>query len=146
MSVTANMGMRMPAWFDIYEFGDFNARQDRPGLLRSVATVHDLIRKEIQTHGISSDRVVVGGFSQGCAIALLSGLMSDVKLGGIVGLSGFVPLREDIMTLRTEANKSTKILLCHGLNDPLMKLHILFYSYGALTELESSMARRRMRY
>jgi len=54
----------MPGWFDIYNLGDINGRQDEDGMKESVKTVHKLIKEEIDS-GISSERIIVGGFSQG---------------------------------------------------------------------------------
>lgn len=56
--------------------------------------VNSLVRNETK-HGIDSDRVVVGGFSQGCVISLLSGLRLEHKLAGIVGYSGWVALKNE---------------------------------------------------
>lgn len=56
----------MPGWFDVYSLADVNARQDEEGMLESVKTVHKLIKEEMDA-GIRSDRIIVGGFSQGNA-------------------------------------------------------------------------------
>jgi predicted esterase len=62
--ITVNGGVRMPGWFDIKSLGDITARQDEEGMLKSVNLVHKLIAEEVDA-GISSDKIVVGGFSQG---------------------------------------------------------------------------------
>jgi predicted esterase len=54
----------MPGWFDISSLTDVMARQDEEGMLKSVHTVHKLITEEVDA-GISADRIIVGGFSQG---------------------------------------------------------------------------------
>jgi predicted esterase len=46
--------------------------------------------------GIEASRIVLGGFSQGAAMSLLTGMTSTYKLGGIVVLSGWLPLRNKI--------------------------------------------------
>jgi len=56
--------MRMPGWFDIKSISDVMARQDEDGMLKSVQLVNKLIAKEVDA-GIPSDKIVVGGFSQG---------------------------------------------------------------------------------
>lgn len=53
--------------------------------------MNKLIREEVDS-GIPSERIVVGGFSQGCVISLLSGLTSELKLAGIIGCSGWLAL------------------------------------------------------
>ena len=66
------MGMRMPGWFDITDFGgDVTTRkEDVDGILKSVEHLHSIIDEQIKK-GVPSERIVVGGFSQGGAIALL---------------------------------------------------------------------------
>jgi len=56
--------MRMPGWFDISSLTNVMARQDEEGMLKSVYAVHKLITEEVDA-GISADRIIVGGFSQG---------------------------------------------------------------------------------
>src|ERR1700683_5402186 len=43
--VTANNGMSMPAWYDIYSFS-FRDREDAAGIQESAALVHGLIDRE----------------------------------------------------------------------------------------------------
>jgi predicted esterase len=85
------MGMQMPAWFDIRSF-DFESAEDESGMLRTVSSVNQLISAEIDS-GIDPGRIVIGGFSQGAAISVLTGLTSERKLAGVVSLSGWVVLR-----------------------------------------------------
>jgi phospholipase/carboxylesterase len=65
---------------------------------------------------------VLAGFSQGCAMALLTGLRHGEKLGGIVGLSGYLPLAASTAAERHTANTSTPIFLAHGRTDPVIPL------------------------
>ena len=61
-------------------------------MLRTLSSVNQLISAEVDS-GIDPGRIVIGGFSQGAAISLLTGLTSERKLGGVVSLSGWVVLR-----------------------------------------------------
>lgn len=90
-SVTANFGMIMPSWFDIKDFS-FNSEEDERGMLTSVRMIEGIIRQEVDG-GVDASRVVLGGFSQGGVTSLLGGLTSERKLGGVVVLSGWLPLR-----------------------------------------------------
>jgi lysophospholipase-1/lysophospholipase-2 len=54
----------MPGWFDITSLGDVLAHQDEEGMLKTVNMVHKLISEQVDA-GIPSDRIIVGGFSQG---------------------------------------------------------------------------------
>lgn len=63
--VTINMGMRMPSWYDIRTMDiGAEAREDAEGLQASSQNVCQLIEEEVAA-GIPSDRIVLGGFSQG---------------------------------------------------------------------------------
>lgn len=87
----------MPAWFDLHQLSNLTSSEydDEPGLLASVASVDQLVQAEVDS-GIPENKVVVGGFSQGGAIALLSGLVGGRKLAGVVGLSTWVVLNHKI--------------------------------------------------
>ena len=75
---------------------------------------------------INSDRVVVGGFSQGGAIALLSGLTKSPAVGGIIAMSTWLPLRAKLVAPLLPDHASTlPVFMAHGTADPIVK-----YSYG----------------
>jgi len=98
--ITANMGMQMPGWFDIYSFG-FKGVEDEDGMLKTVSTLQTLIKNEIEENHITPDRIVLGGFSQGGAMSLLTGLtMKDYKLGGLVALSAWLPIHQKFESVR----------------------------------------------
>jgi phospholipase/carboxylesterase len=113
MPVTINGGYAMPAWYDIAGPG---RPEDDAGLRRSQAAIEALIAKE-KARGIPAGRIVVAGFSQGCAMALLTGLRHAERLAGIVGLSGYLPLASTTAVERHEANRETPIFLAHGSRD-----------------------------
>jgi predicted esterase len=78
--------------FDILEFG-FKTTEDESGMLKTVHSLNQLITAEIDG-GLDSSRIVLGGFSQGSTMSLLTGLTGERKLGGLVCLSGWLPLRD----------------------------------------------------
>ena|SRR5579863_9015625 len=80
--------------FDISSF-DFESAEDEHGMLQTVSSVNQLISAEIDS-GIEAGRIVVGGFSQGAAMSILTGLTSERKLAGVVSLSGWVALRNKL--------------------------------------------------
>jgi len=116
--VTINGGYRMRAWYDILGT-DLARREDEAGLRASLAEVQALIDREIE-RGIAAERIVLMGFSQGCAMTLLTGLRAPQKLAGLVGLSGYVPLASTTAAERSAANRDTPIFLAHGLYDPVV--------------------------
>lgn len=120
--ITVNFGMPMPAWYDIISFGDLQAGQDEVGIFRSRDYFNGLIKSEVDS-GIPSNRVVIGGFSQGGAMAVFSGITSPTKLGGIFGLSCYLLLHSKIKELipKDIPNKETPIFMGHGDRDPLVR-------------------------
>jgi phospholipase/carboxylesterase len=116
--VTINNGHRMRAWYDILSF-DAGAPQDEAGLRRSQALVEALIARERQ-RGIPASRIVLAGFSQGCAMALLTGVRHSERLAGIVGLSGYLPIADKTAAERSPANQDTPIFLAHGTHDEVV--------------------------
>lgn len=71
------------------------ANEDAEGINASAEYLSGLIQQEIDA-GIPADRIVVGGFSQGGAMSIYTGLMAKVKLAGIVSLSGWLLLSKTI--------------------------------------------------
>ena len=133
MPVTINNGYVMRAWYDIRE-GDLTQREDEAGLRRSQQAIDTLIEREI-TRGIPAHRIVLMGFSQGCAMTLLSGLRQSHRLAGLVGLSGYLPLAATTETERNPANQYTPIFLAHGTEDPVVPLQRAIASRDQLQAL-----------
>lgn len=65
-------------------------------------------------HGIPANRIVLGGFSQGCVLALLTGLTAEYRFAGLVALSGYMPMHTKIMNMVSDASKKTPIFWGHG--------------------------------
>ncbi|MGZ5847098.1 MAG: alpha/beta hydrolase [Ramlibacter sp.] len=120
MPVTINNGYRMRAWYDILGT-ELVKREDEAGLRASLAAVEALLVRE-QQRGMPAGRIVLAGFSQGCAMALLAGLRHRERLAGIVGLSGYLPLAATTAAERSQANALTPIFLGHGVHDNVVVL------------------------
>ncbi len=133
MPVTINGGYRMPAWYDILGT-DLARKEDEPGLRRSHAAIDALIERE-KERGIASTRIVVAGFSQGCAMALMTGLRHRDRLAGIVGMSGYLPLAAQTAAEVSKANKGLPVFLAHGLHDPVVRLAGGLASRDALRDM-----------
>jgi len=118
MPVTINGGYRMRAWYDILGT-EMQGLQDEAGLRRSRELVEGLLARE-QERGIPAHRIVLAGFSQGCAMSLLTGLRHPQRLAGIAGLSGYLPLAESTERERSPANQGTPIFLAHGTFDDVV--------------------------
>ena len=118
MPVTINGGYVMRAWYDILGM-ELVRREDEAGLRRSQAAVQAIIDHEI-SRGIAANRIVLAGFSQGCAMTLLAGLRSPQRLAGLVGMSGYLPLADKTAAERSSANEHVPIFLAHGSADPVV--------------------------
>jgi len=118
MPVTINGGYVMRAWYDILGM-ELVRREDEAGLRRSQAAVQAIIDHEI-SRGIAANRIVLAGFSQGCAMTLLAGLRSPQRLAGLVGMSGYLPLADKTAAERSTANEHVPIFLAHGRADPVV--------------------------
>lgn len=132
--VTINNGMAMRAWYDIY-MPDLVRREDEAGLRASQQAVEALIARENE-RGIPTERIVLAGFSQGCAMALQTGLRHPRKLAGIIGLSGYLPLAAMAQAERHAANHDTPIFLAHGTMDPVVAFERAQATLEALQKME----------
>ena len=133
MPVSINNGYRMRAWYDILGF-EAHSPQDEAGLRRSQELVEALLAREYE-RGMAPGRLVVAGFSQGCAMALLTGLRHAHRLAGIAGLSGYLPIAAKTEAERHAANLHTPILLAHGTQDEVVHLDRAEASRDALVAL-----------
>ncbi|KAI9016241.1 Phospholipase/carboxylesterase/thioesterase [Phycomyces nitens] len=128
-SISCYDGIEMPAWFDVSTFSfDNNVDHiDSDSMKESVAKVNTLIENEIKA-GIPIQRIILGGFSQGCIISLLTALFSHHALGGIIGCSGCLVGKNQIKVFGQPVKKSTPILMLHGSKDLVIPS-----KYGALS-------------
>lgn len=69
-------------------------------MLKTVSSLNALISTELSSTDIDASRIILGGFSQGGAMSLLTGLTNERKLGGIAVLSGWLPLRKTFKAVR----------------------------------------------
>ena len=131
--VTVNGGMSMPAWYDILGV-DLVRREDEKSLRESATDLQALIDREI-ARGIPASRIVLGGFSQGCAMTLLAGLRAPQRLAGLLGMSGYLPLAATTAAERSDANRDVPIFLAHGRTDPVVPYARGIATRDALVEL-----------
>jgi hypothetical protein len=103
------------------DFEESVRSQDEPGILRSRDYFNTLIKEEMDK-GIKASRIILGGFSQGGAMSVFTGLTSPEKLGGVFGLSCYLLLSDRIKNYLPEewANNKTPFFLGHGLDDDIV--------------------------
>jgi phospholipase/carboxylesterase len=83
--------------------------------------IEALIERE-RSRGIAPNKIVLAGFSQGCAMVLHTGLRYPHALGGIMALSGYLPLKDSFIKNRNPANQQTPIFMAHGEWDSVITL------------------------
>uniref|UniRef100_A0A914W765 palmitoyl-protein hydrolase n=1 Tax=Plectus sambesii TaxID=2011161 RepID=A0A914W765_9BILA len=118
-AVTLNMGMKMPAWFDIFGL-TIQSKEDEKGIEESAVKIREMMDAEVK-NGIPSDRIMIGGFSMGGALALYSAFTYDKPLAGVIALSSFLVQRNKLPGNHT-ANKEVPVFQAHGDADPLCDL------------------------
>lgn len=124
--ISINGGMTMPGWFDLYDWPiGIGVKDDDDGLKAAVQVVEEHVVDLEQNKGISRDRIVIGGFSQGGAVALQSVYKKDNKNGdssssdtckgkfaGCVSLSGWLTFQNV-----ADEMKDVPLFLAHGSYD-----------------------------
>ena len=98
MPVTVNNGYVMRAWYDITG-AELARREDENGLRASQKDIEAFIDRE-KARGIPASRIILAGFSQGCAMTIQTGLRHPETLAGLLCLSGYVPLSANLATER----------------------------------------------
>ena len=132
--VTINGGMKMRAWYDILEMS-LERKVDMAGIYQSAKLLRQLIEQEMDK-GISSEHILLAGFSQGGVIALHTGLRCPHKLVGIIGLSTYLPTLESLKAERSTANSATPIFMGHGKLDSVVAIESGKAVFHALNDLD----------
>jgi phospholipase/carboxylesterase len=100
------------SWFDFA--GDMT-----PGVLRSRQLLLDLL-DHLEERGFPIGEMIVGGFSQGCLMALDVGLRCPKAPAGIVGISGWVFEPDRLVKEMAADAKQRHVLMTHGTLDPMV--------------------------
>jgi len=131
--ITINQGYHMPGWYDISSLSIVE-KEDAAGIKESSAILDELVQEQ-EANGISSDRIIVAGFSQGGAIALYSGCRYPKPLGGIMALSTYLALPETLEEEISDYASEIPVFMAHGRQDD-----VIAYEYGkqGLEQLESN--------
>ncbi|MDE2343928.1 MAG: alpha/beta fold hydrolase [Betaproteobacteria bacterium] len=132
--VTVNNGMVMRAWYDV-SYDGLERRTDDNGVLRSAAAVEALVAREI-ARGIPPRRIVLAGFSQGGAVALTLGTRFGKRLGGIMALSTYLPMLDELSGAASPENRDIPIFMAHGIQDNVIPLNMAEASRTRLSELD----------
>lgn len=128
-TITVNQGAYMRAWYDIASLDKRGLDGDKTGVQDSIAQVNALIRQEIQ-NGISRQRILLVGFSQGGAIALQIALQSPKSYGGVIALSTYLMFMDELKP----ATQTTPIFMAHGTQDTIVPFALAELSHTLLKQ------------
>jgi phospholipase/carboxylesterase len=116
--ITINGGIAMRAWYDIVSLSG-GRDSDREGVEQSIGLASSLIDRERQ-RGITADRIIVAGFSQGGAIAIHAALRYPDRLAGLVALSTYLLQEDRLESEAGGANADLPVFAAHGTVDPMV--------------------------
>lgn len=127
--VTINMNQVMNAWYDIKALGNPNAPQD-PNILISAAYVTSLAHHLANKYRVDAKRIIYGGFSQGAALSLVSGLTAPVRPAAVMMLSGYFAAAEHVVPKMVQSD--FPLLMCHGTQDNVLPIKLAEMSKAKL--------------
>jgi len=134
--IDINGGAAMPGWFSLYDWPvAVGSTDDRPRKLEGIETINAEIDKLV-AQGVDEKKIVVGGFSQGGAVALLAAyhqLSRHQGVGGCAVLSGWLTLADEIQV--TDAAKQTPLFWAHGQYDDKVLFEHQAFGIHKLEEL-----------
>ncbi|KAF9529906.1 acyl-protein thioesterase 1 [Crepidotus variabilis] len=119
--LTANKGYSMHTWFDLTSYDSIKRHEDKPSLSLAVSRLSTLIAQEHSTHNIPFERIIIGGFSQGAALSVLTRLTTlQGRIGGVFIISSYLPLREEVLSkdILGPHTANLPIFWGHGTTDP----------------------------
>lgn len=109
-------------WYDITDLSQDRTLEKCEGIHASRERIAGFLAAEVAA-GIPPSRLVLAGFSQGCAMSLFTGLNYPATLAGIICMSGYLPLPAELAP-HPEGIKAP-VLFLHGTADTVVPL-----SYG----------------
>lgn len=125
--VTLNNNMPMRAWYDVIGM-KLSDREDRDGILQSERLICEVIKSQC-ADGFQASHIFLAGFSQGSAMALRTGLQCNDRLGGVIALSGYLPLALDC---DPKLDRQVPVWMAAGRFDPVVQLSWTKHSFDWL--------------
>ena len=113
--------------FSWYDFGG----DILPGVVRSRKMLCDLL-DDLRARGFPTEQTTIGGFSQGCLMAIEVGLRYPHRLAGVVGISGYVCEPEKLVRELSPVAFQQRLLITHGTLDPLVPFALMRESVNIL--------------
>ncbi|WP_234854935.1 alpha/beta hydrolase [Paracoccus everestensis] len=118
-------------WFPIPWLDGSTEAQAKEAMGRSIALLNAWLDKVLADEGLTADRMVVVGFSQGTMMALHVLPRRDEAVAGIIGFSGRLLVPE---LLAAEATVKPPVLLLHGDQDPMVPFQDMTLAGDALEQ------------
>ena len=111
-------------WYDVW----MKDPAERLAAIRSTGEIFDnFVTGQLARHGLSEDKLVLIGFSQGTMMSLFTAPRRENAIAGIVGYSGRM---ESADTLKAEIRSKPPVVMVHGDSDELL----------AVSEMETAAA------
>jgi phospholipase/carboxylesterase len=101
------------SWFDLDDMA--------PGIQRSRKLLFDLL-DDLRAKDFPADQITIGGFSQGCLMAIEAGLRYPHRFAGVVGISGWVFEVERFPKELSPVARQQRILMTHGTADGMVPI------------------------
>ena len=101
------------SWFDLNDI--------LPGVQRSRELLFELL-DDLRARGFPAEQITLGGFSQGCLMAVEAGLRYPHRLAGIIGISGWVCEPEKLVKELPPVARQQRLLMTHGTADPMLPI------------------------
>ena len=114
--ITINGGEEMRGWYDFIPHSESEGSED---IKTSSNSIYEFIRREIN-RGISSQKILLAGFSQGGVIALYAALRFEHRLAGVLALSTYLYDAATTEIEQSDANLAIPIMLAHGQYDAMI--------------------------
>ena len=114
--ITINGGEEMRGWYDFIPHSESEGSED---IKASSNSIYEFIRREMN-RGISSQKILLAGFSQGGVIALYAALRFEHRLAGVLALSTYLYDAATTEIEQSDANLAIPIMLAHGQYDAMI--------------------------
>jgi predicted esterase len=131
-------GKMEPSWFDQLNMPVFEDMAT-PGLEVSVSMVHALLR-QAESHGFPSNRILLGGMSQGGVLAMTAGFCYAKPLAGIMSVSAWVPP----CVCRAMRQPDTPLMYAIGDQDEVVSSNIFTNGHSKLKQAGCSQVSTRV--
>ena len=102
-------------WFDLTKDDpDYVLEQS----IKAEIILNKFIKEIKDEFGLTNNKIILSGFSQGCMMSINLGLVSDQEYNCIIGFSGKIINQEN---LKSRTKVTTKTLLIHGDKDQVVQ-------------------------